>query len=249
MPIYESESIVLRNYNLSEADRIVVFFTRRHGIIRGVAKGAKRLKSKFGSMLEPFSTVQIAFFQKEDRELVSIQDIELARSRFESACDPEYLGTFSYLADLLMAIVPPHDPSETTYRMTAACLDVSAAGYGQLSALRLYFELWLLKLSGYLPVWTSCSKCSSVLNNDEPTWLLTDFHLICSSCRPGGGLTQISAGHRSIFRNVQKLPPDEFVRYGFESAAVIELSSLLRRIIAQAVGREIQTDRELAVRS
>src|SRR5215210_9357245 len=100
MPLFESESIVLRSYNLSEADRIVVFFTRDHGIVRGVAKGAKRLKSKFGSTLEPFSTVQLTYFQKEDRELVSVQNVELARSRFAPASDPEYLRIFSYLSDL-----------------------------------------------------------------------------------------------------------------------------------------------------
>ncbi|HBR56430.1 MAG TPA: DNA repair protein RecO, partial [Blastocatellia bacterium] len=55
MPIFESESFVLKSYSLAEADRIVVFYTRNYGIVRGVAKGAKRLNSKFGSTLEPFS--------------------------------------------------------------------------------------------------------------------------------------------------------------------------------------------------
>src|SRR5687767_12360245 len=125
MPLYETESLVLKSYNLAEADRIVVFFTRDHGIIRGVAKGAKRLHSRFGSTLELFSTVQLSYFQKEDRELVSLQQVELTRSCFSAASDPEFLHTFSYIADLLMAFVPPHDPNETLYRMTKACLDTA----------------------------------------------------------------------------------------------------------------------------
>ena len=36
MPLHETESLVLRSYNLAEADRIVVFFTRDHGIVRRV---------------------------------------------------------------------------------------------------------------------------------------------------------------------------------------------------------------------
>ena len=122
MPRYESESLVLKSYNLAEADRIVVFFTREHGIVRGVAKGAKRLMSKFGSTLELFSTVHLTYFQKDDRELVSIQEVELVRSCFAEASDPDCLKTFSYIADLLMAFAPPHDPDETLYRMTQACL-------------------------------------------------------------------------------------------------------------------------------
>ena len=54
MSLIETESIILRSYNLAEADKIVVLLTRDHGVVRGVAKGAKRLKSKFGSGLEPF---------------------------------------------------------------------------------------------------------------------------------------------------------------------------------------------------
>src|SRR5512134_1946297 len=98
MPVIETEGLVLRSYNLAEADRIVVFFTREHGIVRGVAKGARRLKSRFGSTLEPFSTIQLEFFQKEERELVSIQQVDLLRSSFDAASDPEYLNTFSYIA-------------------------------------------------------------------------------------------------------------------------------------------------------
>ena len=79
MSVVESESIVLKSYNLAEADRIVVFLTHEHGIVRGVAKGAKRLKSRFGGGLEPFSIVRLAYFQKEALELVAIHSLELIK--------------------------------------------------------------------------------------------------------------------------------------------------------------------------
>src|SRR5437016_8295193 len=117
MPLIETESIVLKSYNLAEADRIVVLLTRDHGIVRGVAKGAKRLKSRFGSGLEPFSEVLATYFQKDNLELVSLQQTDLIRSNFAVAADPDFLQKFSYLADLLISVLPPHDPSETLYRM------------------------------------------------------------------------------------------------------------------------------------
>ena len=64
MALIETESLVLKSYNLAEADKIVVLLTHDHGVVRGVAKGAKRLKSKFGSGLEPFSVVHSTYFQK-----------------------------------------------------------------------------------------------------------------------------------------------------------------------------------------
>src|SRR5688572_12649070 len=103
MPLIESESLVLKSYSLAEADKIVVLLTRDHGIVRGVAKGAKRLKSRFGSGLEPFSVVTAAYFQKETAELVSIQRIDLVASSFAAAGDPEFLSKFAYLTELLIA--------------------------------------------------------------------------------------------------------------------------------------------------
>ena len=91
MSLRQTEAIVIKSYSLSEADRIVVFFTREFGLVRGVAKGAKRLQSKFGSTLEPFSTVTLEYFQKDERELVSIQSVDLVQSRFAIAADPDKL--------------------------------------------------------------------------------------------------------------------------------------------------------------
>src|SRR3954454_12809341 len=100
MPLVETDSLVLKSYNLAEADRIVVFLTHDHGVVRGVAKGSKRLKSKFGSGLEPFSEIHLTYFQKDSQELVSLQRVELIRSNFTAASRPEFLQKFAYLADL-----------------------------------------------------------------------------------------------------------------------------------------------------
>ncbi len=67
MSLIETEGLILKSYSLAEADKIVIFLTQSQGLVRGVAKGAKRLKSKYGGSLEPFSITQITYFQKEER--------------------------------------------------------------------------------------------------------------------------------------------------------------------------------------
>lgn len=248
MPQFESESLVLRSYNLAEADRIVVFFTRDQGIVRGVAKGAKRLNSRFGSTLEPFSNVDLTYFQKDDRELVSIQHVELKRSFFDSASEPEFLNTLAYVADLLIAFMPPHDPNEKVYRMTKACIDASHGDFSNLAAVRLYFELWMLRLGGYLPNWSNCGECGRELGESEDTSITPNNHLICESCRPPVRLTPVDARHRSLYFEVQMLPPPAFLDVVRDrSEAVTELSSILRRIIAQVLGRDLMKPLELSV--
>ncbi|MGD9589737.1 MAG: DNA repair protein RecO [Pyrinomonadaceae bacterium] len=238
MPIVETESLVLRSYDLAEADRIVVFFTRDHGIVRGVAKGARRLKSRFGGSLELFSTVHLSYFQKEDRELVSVQKAEMITSRFAQASRPQYLKTFSYLVELLVELLPPNDPNEKMYRMAAACLELSPDSGDEIAAIELYFEVWLLRLGGYLPSWASCGGCSRPLSENEPAALSPDLHLICEACTKGRHRDLVSPDQRSVLAAVGRLPPSEFVVFAAEhNPDVSELSAKMRQMAASIIGR------------
>lgn len=239
MPLYETESLVLKSYNLAEADRIVVFLTREHGIVRGVAKGAKRLKSKYGSSLELFSTIHLTYFQKEDRELVSIQQVELLRSFFVRASDPDVLSSCSYFADLLTSLMPPHDPNETVYRMVNVCIDSVCGDSDKMTAIRLYFELWLLRLSGYLPDWSRCTDCGRTLNASEDAELKIDFRLLCVKCGRSAAAALVSGQLRKLFADAMTMRPGLFADSYKTMAEAGQLSSILRSIISQAVGREI----------
>ena len=239
MSLRQTEAIVIKSYSLSEADRIVVFFTREFGLVRGVAKGAKRLQSRFGSMLEPFSTVNLEFFQKEERELVSIQSVDLVQSRFAIASDPDFLATYSYIGDLLTDFSFPHDADEKLYRMLAACLSAADTERG-LASVGLYFELWLLRLSGFLPDWSICEVCTRPTNSSGQYLLVPGFHLQCPDCKRSYVVRTINSTDLQTFTAVQRLTPIDFMKFSSvnqDSVAVI--SSVMKRLIAQALGREV----------
>lgn len=243
MPLFESESIVLKSYNLAESDRIVVFFTRDHGIVRGVAKGAKRLNSRFGSTLEPFSIVGLEYFQKDERELVSIRSVDLVRSFFEKAGDTDVFYSFSYIADLLTIFSPPHDADSTLYRMTKKCMATMAENEGSIMQMRVYFELWLLRLSGFLPVWDECLACSRTFGPNDSAQLQGSFHLLCINCAKSRGANGVSSELRRVFHSVQKLSPTDFAEFGAGHVAeVAEAADVLRRMIARVVGRDVATN-------
>ena len=52
MRLYRDRAVVLRQHKLGEADRIVTLLTRDHGLVRAVAKGMRRTRSKFGARSE-----------------------------------------------------------------------------------------------------------------------------------------------------------------------------------------------------
>lgn len=238
MGLVETEGLILKTYSLAEADKIVVLLTQSEGLVRGVAKGAKRLKSRFGGGLEPFSIIHVSYFQKEERELVSIGRVELVKSFFLAAGDPKFLQKFAYLAELLLEFAPPHDPNQRLYRMAKVCLETAAADPESLDSIGLYFELWILKLGGYLPDWSRCENCRSEIRGDAPANLHINFQILCRQCHSNRNKWLISPEQRNLFYDAQKLSPTKFV----ESAKsrgdeVREVSAILRRLISNILGK------------
>ena len=77
MALYRDQAVVIRTQKLGEADRIVTLISREHGRIRGVAKGVRRTKSKFGARLEPASFVDIQLYTGKTFDVVTqVESIE-----------------------------------------------------------------------------------------------------------------------------------------------------------------------------
>ena len=146
MPLYTTDALILRTYKLGESDRIVVFLTRDRGKKRGVAKNARQSRRRFGGALEPLTYGRVGYFERERRELVSLNFVEPVRSPL-SALDGEALGYVGYFADLIDEWAQEADPNETLYRLGASMVDAMAAGV-PIEPLARYFEFWLLRLQG-----------------------------------------------------------------------------------------------------
>lgn len=151
MPARVSESLVLRTHPLREADLIVSFLTRDQGKLRGVARRARRPKSRFGSGLERLSHVRMFYFQRENRELVELDSCELIHSQFVLAQDYASGVALDYLAEVSDELLPAGEPNERFFRLLVAVLDYLRLRPGDVWPAVTYFSLWAVRLSGFLP--------------------------------------------------------------------------------------------------
>jgi DNA repair protein RecO (recombination protein O) len=149
LPLYSADALILRTYKLGEADRIVVFLTRDRGKKRGVAKGARRTKSNFAGALEPLTHARVAYFEKERRELVSLNYSEASRSALSSGTI-EGLGCAAYFAELIDEWAAESHEDERLYRLGVSMVEAIASGIPT-EPLARYFEYWLLSLQGVYP--------------------------------------------------------------------------------------------------
>ncbi len=238
MAVFDTEALILRSYNLAEADKIVVCLSRSAGLIRGVAKGCRKLKNRFGAALEPFTVINLTYYEKENQELVSFRQVEILKSRFNLSSNASILTGFAYMGDLLIDFSPPHQANDNLFRMALACFEAASETPADLEAVLRYFEVWLLKLEGFLPDLRACANCQKTFSGDEAVHLGADLSLRCSQCSNGRG-SSVSTRLRSHLRTAEKLSPARFAAEAREVSKDTkrEMAELTYHIIGRVLER------------
>jgi DNA repair protein RecO (recombination protein O) len=145
-------AFVLHRYDWSESSLILDLFTRLHGRVVVVAKGAKRPYSQLRPVLLPFQRLVVAYTSREDEggEVHTLKTADWAGG-LPMLSGAELLTGF-YLNELLMKLLARSDPHPILFDQYAATLPVLRGGdeAGVQAALRA-FELVLLREIGVLP--------------------------------------------------------------------------------------------------
>lgn len=241
MGLASSDAFVLGTYPLKEKDRIVSFLTRDSGRRRGVAKRARGARSSFTGSLEPMTEARVVYFEREGRELVSIDSIDPIRPSFPLSRDLERALLLSALAESLETFVSDSDPAEPFFRLARHAMDSLFAGAAP-NVVAAYFDVWVLKLSGLFPSPAECAGCGRPLGADDA--LLFDESrpgFVGSECRRGEVL-RLSSEAGATLRAFLARP----LSAGATPRAVGELTSVARRARRSFLGHELKSQRVLA---
>src|SRR5258708_23312071 len=242
MGLVNTDAIVLRTYNLAEADRIAVCLTRSAGLVRAVAKGARRMKSRFGASLEPFTLIRLAFYERENRELVSISSTEILKSQCVLAAQIEASEVLAYMAELVSEFAPPHEANEKLFRMLSASVEALESAPETCRLVLRYFEVWLLRLAGLFPDVRSCADCGAQLSESDPACLDLEVNPHCQRCSRGPATRLLPETQRIVVAS-QRLPPSDFASAFKERAeqSDAQLARLTHRLIVRALERRPRT--------
>lgn len=150
MATITDDALCIRHWDFSETSQTVLLLTRAHGLLRGLAKGAKREKGPFSGGIDLLARGQVVAIVKPERELATLTAWHLqeifppVRQRLEA----NRAGL--YIADLLRLMLHAHDPHERLYDAALEALRAldSVDGTG-LALLR--FQWTLLVETGYQP--------------------------------------------------------------------------------------------------
>jgi DNA repair protein RecO (recombination protein O) len=242
MPARESEALVLRTYPFREADLVVSFIARDQGRLRGVARGARRLKNRFGAGLERLAHVRMFYFQRENRELVNLDSCELIDSQFGIAADYSLGVALDFLAEVSEQLLPEREPNDRFFRLLLLVLGyIRERGPQALWQAVTYFSLWAVKLGGWLPELTACTTCGAEIRAGERAFFTRALPgLTCERCRPPNAWV-MGADARAIAEEMLHASLRKLAARGWDARTGAELRQFLWQRLEEHLERKLLT--------
>jgi len=240
MALRDTEAIILRSYPLGEADRLVSFYSRQLGRMRGVAPGAKRTKTTFGGSLEPLMYVRIWFAEKENRDLVRIRQCEVIESSLAAHSDYESSVRLALLAEITEGVQPEREASDPVFRLLLlATRETIRTGKPHLPAL--YFCLWSVRLAGWLPQFGDCGKCGRAIG-PAATGYASGLHpvMLCATCRLPG-MRALSGESIQAAKKMLQAKLEEMNSADWPAGRAQDLLAFLLDVIEHQIERRLKT--------
>jgi DNA repair protein RecO (recombination protein O) len=242
MPLKQSEAIILRTYPLREADLLVTFFTRAEGKVKGVAKSALRSQKRFGGALEPLTCVRAFWQDRPGSELARLDSCDVLMSPLSAPIDHARCVALAHVAEMLDEAMPDRETNDSVFRLAWAVLQSL-----ETSAIWMpitYFDLWMVRLMGFLPTLDACIECGQSLPG-QPAW----FHalrdgLVCQRHRRLAS-SEMSLPSRELVVRMFRNPVDRFSDEPWPSSRLADIRKFLMQIIDRHLDRKLHTSAQL----
>ena len=177
--------ICLARSDYSETSQIATIFTRNHGKVRGIAKGSRRPKSKFGSGIELLSRGQLVFSRpRTGTGLITLTEwtCQQAYQQLRRSLRPLYRAY--YLAELVDLFTEQLDSHQRLYDLFAQALDALSADESWDDFLT--FQVNLLQEVGLSPELFCCVRCGDPgkepLARHSGYLSFTEGGILCAAC-------------------------------------------------------------------
>ena len=105
--MYQATAFLLRHYRFSETSLIVIWFTKEHGKVKTVARGALKSGGPFAGLLELFSAAEIGFKLNKKSDLHVLQEVIPSSLQSTTASNYLTLLCLSYFAELCDSLTEP----------------------------------------------------------------------------------------------------------------------------------------------
>jgi DNA repair protein RecO (recombination protein O) len=243
MPLFRTDGIVLRSWDLGEHDRLISLYTRDLGRLHAVARGARRLRSRFGASLELFTWGEAVGFEREGRALLRLDHFDIRRSFRAVREDLERLGQGARMLEAVTRLTGERDPQPSCFALLLRA--VGALEAHPPARVQLAFTLRLLDLAGHRPRLDRCAGCDRAVGTTGVVFDVGAGTVGCGACRLAGALP-LAPKTLAVLRGLQAAP--WAARLAARVAAPVErdAAAVLDEYLGAVTGSALRSPRFLA---
>jgi len=240
----KTPAITLKSRKWGEADRIVTFYTVRFGKLRGVARGARRMKSRFGSALEPFVHCDLNLFEKHNDPLYRITQADIRETFPRLREDLAAMSGAARMVNLVAAVTAEGDPAPRIFQTLLGGLRWLQDG-GDPALTALLFQLKLLGQTGFRPQTDHCAACGATFpdlrRDGAARFLPASGGLVCATCasRHRGRCLSLSAGSLAFIQQALRMTDSVANRLKATGRVRAELEAAVESYVTIVAGKRL----------
>jgi DNA repair protein RecO (recombination protein O) len=240
MALARTAAVVIGSFPLGESDRAVTFYSRELGKVRGVAKAARRMKSRFSGALELFTQGELVLFDTGRSDLVRIDHFDVGHPFHRVRSDLERLGQASWMVECVTRLTADHDRHPALYSLLVRGLRAMEQSPAP-AWIAVCFAARCLDALGHRPRLDRCTECARPY--PFPRARLDEGGLVCDTCAAHGGGTPISPAAAVALHRVRSLRWEEAIAAGHGAGG--ELRAVLEAHMSRLIGYPTRTSKFL----
>ena len=184
MKIELTPCYILHHRDYSETSLILEVFSKEHGRINLIAKGAKRNKKQQGNSFNLYQQYNISWVAKS--ELGTLTDIEIVTPA--RSLKPELMMTGFYMNEVMLRLLHKHEPHPELFDSYDTSINKLMHGESKQIMLR-YYEKTLLQSLGYGVILDHEVETGESLSNDKDYFYQFDYGPVFESENKDAGIT------------------------------------------------------------
>lgn len=241
MPLFRTRALVLRVHYLSDTDKLVTFYTERFGKVKAVAKGARRIKSRYGASLEPLTLVSLIYFGKEHQSLFRVNQCDIVDFHHEIRDSLDTFFYALYFIELLDSLTAEGHCDAELFAFVSEILKILSPEQNPELLCR-YYELQMLSLLGYKPRLEHCVKCRQFPRSHWVGFSYNSQGIFCAPCLDGNPVEiRIQLGTLQYLKRLFTLDLKRWARLKVPKDTEKELEQFTHRLVLARLGRELKS--------
>lgn len=245
MALYKTQAVVIGRWALGESDRLVDFYAREFGKVRGVARAARRPRSRFGSALELFTLGELVFFDTGRSELVRVDHFDILHPFVRVREHLERLGQGAWAVECVSSLSADRDPHPALFGLLVRTLR-ALEGRTPPARVSVCFALRAVDLLGHRPRIDRCVACGAGAARRGAALDVAAGGLVCGECGPGPQAIPLSAAAIGALRRLRELRWEDGLGLPLPPALDAELGLVLEGVVARLSGRLSRASRFLS---